>query len=293
MSTSAPRRPLEVFFAYSHADEAWRDKLELHLAPLKRNRTLATWHDRRILAGEEWRGRIDRQLASADIVLLLISKNFLGSDFCRSEMERALDRHHSGDAVVIPILLRPCHWELDLGNLQALPKDNLPVVSWSERDAALLEVVKGIESAIQERAGGKARTEPVPDRSNPTSRSGVDFVGEPGKLRNAELQPAERPAADHWIHSVWEPGVISRAFRRARPNETIGIAHISLHMTVPTGYHEPDSGHGCRAICALCAARSRLANDRRSFSPVSSSSQPISNGTPNSESAHQTPISVE
>lgn len=224
MRSTSQSRSLEVFFSYSHADEELRSELELHLAPVKRDQAVSTWHDRSIRAGERWKGEIDQRLATADIVLLLVSKYFLGSDFCRYEMTRALDRHRSGDAVVIPILLRPCHWQIDLGDLQALPKDNQPVTSWSDRDAAFLEIVLGIERVIADRVSAQRK-----NRENLTSP-----VDKAGRGEETTKLYSDGHPENVRIYRVWEPRAISKAFRNARPNESIGI----LQAWIPHGENE-------------------------------------------------------
>jgi hypothetical protein len=90
-----------LFFSYSHKDEALRDRLEVHLAVLKREGAISTWHDRRITAGDALGQRIDEHLECADIILLLVSPDFLASDYCHDvEMQRALARHVEGSARV-------------------------------------------------------------------------------------------------------------------------------------------------------------------------------------------------
>jgi hypothetical protein len=91
---SSARAPLEVFISYAHADQALKDELLKHLSPLKRRGLVEHWHDRQIDAGAEWAEEIDARLESAHIILLLISPDFLHSDFCyQKEMVRALERH--------------------------------------------------------------------------------------------------------------------------------------------------------------------------------------------------------
>src|SRR5579871_1216010 len=138
--------PMELFYSYSHKDEELRETLETHLSPLKRQGVIAGWHDRRISAGTEWADQIDEHLNSAQIILLLISADFLASDYCYDkEMTRAMERHEAGAARVIPIILRPCDWHgAPFGKLQALPKDAKPITDWSNRDAAFLDVAQGI-----------------------------------------------------------------------------------------------------------------------------------------------------
>src|SRR5690348_16763440 len=94
---------VEVFISYSHRDEKFRDDLQRHLSGLQRQELVAVWHDRRIDAGQEWRHEIDEHLAQAKIVLLLISADFLASDYCWGvEMKQALELHERGQATVIP-----------------------------------------------------------------------------------------------------------------------------------------------------------------------------------------------
>jgi hypothetical protein len=118
-----------LFFSYSHRDEALRDQLETHLSMLKRQGFIETWHDRRITAGEVFGNAISANLERADIVLLLVSPDFLASDYCyKKEMTRALERHDAAECRVIPVILRPCDWhDAPFGRLLAAPKDGKPI----------------------------------------------------------------------------------------------------------------------------------------------------------------------
>ena len=96
---------VELFYSYPHRDEELRNELDKHLSILKRQGVIDGWHDRRILAGKEWEGEIDEHLNTAHVVLLLISSDFIASDYCYDvEMKRAMERHEAGEALVIPIL---------------------------------------------------------------------------------------------------------------------------------------------------------------------------------------------
>lgn len=151
---SPPPRALNVFISYAHEDEALRDKLEKQLAILRRQGLIETWHDRKITAGREWAGRIDAALRAADIVLLLISADFLASDYIYDvELTLAMERHEAGEARVLPIILRPCLWQRGVfAKLQALPKDGEPAISqtWGSLDEAFLSIAKGIAKAAEE-----------------------------------------------------------------------------------------------------------------------------------------------
>lgn len=145
-----PDTPIEVFFSYAHEDELLRNKLANHLKVFERQKIISGWYDRQITAGSAWAGQIDEHLNTAQVILLLISDDFLASDYCYdTEMQRALERHSNGEARVIPIILRPCAWEsAPFGKLQALPKYAWPVTKWRPRDDAFLSIIEGIKSAI-------------------------------------------------------------------------------------------------------------------------------------------------
>ncbi|WP_437948078.1 PQQ-binding-like beta-propeller repeat protein [Sorangium sp. So ce296] len=145
------KTPVRLFFSYSHRDEALRDELETHLALLKREGLLQSWHDRRIGAGDDWAGQIDRNFDEAEVILLLVSADFLASDYCfDKEMQRALERHDAGQARVIPVILRKADWHsAPFARLQALPKDGRPVTLWQDRDEAWTDVALGIRRAIE------------------------------------------------------------------------------------------------------------------------------------------------
>src|SRR5437588_12158084 len=97
-------KPLTLFYSYAHKDEAFREKLEEQLKVLARRGLITGWHDRKIVAGDDWKDQIDNNLDSADIILLLISPSFLASDYCwDKEMARAVERHDLGEAHVIPV----------------------------------------------------------------------------------------------------------------------------------------------------------------------------------------------
>jgi hypothetical protein len=149
-----------LFFSYSHADETLRDQLEKQLSMLKHQGIIETWHDRRIGSGSEIDQSISEHVEKDDIILLLVSADFLASDYCYNrEMKRAMERHEAGDALVIPVILRACDWHAaPFGKLNATPPDGKPVTLWPDRDQAFLEVAKGIRDAVNRRGGPKAPT---------------------------------------------------------------------------------------------------------------------------------------
>lgn len=159
----------KIFFSYSHDDEALRDQLEKHLASLKHEGTIESWHDRRILPGEDLGAAINSQINSADVVLLLVSASFLSSHYCYSiEMQRALDRQALGECKVVPVILRACDWSHSpIGQLLAVPRDGKPITSWANPDEAYTDVVKQIRTLVQQ-ISSRPETSIVQQRSPST-----------------------------------------------------------------------------------------------------------------------------
>jgi hypothetical protein len=147
-----------AFISYSHRDESFRQELEAHLSPLRRQGLISVWHDRRITPGDDLDDTISEHLEAADLILMLISSDFVASDYCYArEMARALERHQAGKARAISIICRPCHFDgLPFGRFLLLPTDAKAVSLWQDRDAAWVDVVRGIRMAL---TSGTARTE--------------------------------------------------------------------------------------------------------------------------------------
>ncbi|MEP2472053.1 MAG: toll/interleukin-1 receptor domain-containing protein [Paracoccaceae bacterium] len=141
-----------VFISYSHKDEELRDQLEVQLAMLKRQGLIETWHDRRMLAGDHLDWTISKELDEADVVLLLVSPDFIASDYCyKIEKGRALERHKEGTARLVSVILRPCDWtHTDLAQYLVTPTDGKPITKWPDRDEAFLDVTKSIRRAIEQ-----------------------------------------------------------------------------------------------------------------------------------------------
>lgn len=156
------KNPLKLFYSYAPEDEPLRQQLEKHLALMQRDRLIESWHNYQISPGTEISQEINTHLNTAHIILLLISSDFLSSDYCYStEMKRALERHTAGEARVIPIILRPCDWQTaSFSNLQPLPANRTPITKWQDRDEAFLDVATGIRKVIKEMASPQTSTSP-------------------------------------------------------------------------------------------------------------------------------------
>jgi hypothetical protein len=149
-----PEEPIKIFYSYSRKDLDMRDKLDVQLSPLRRANKISTWHDLQLEAGEEWKLAISDKLDKADIILLLVSGDFIHSEYCYgTELKRAIARHQEGTARVIPIILRPCLWnipEVPFSILNVLPDHAKPITSWANSDEAFAIVAQKIRDTVDQ-----------------------------------------------------------------------------------------------------------------------------------------------
>ena len=189
-----------IFFSYSHVDEALRDRLEVGLAMLKRQGLIDAWHDRRIPAGDDIDSSISEALEQADVVLMLVSPEFLASKYCYDvEMKRALERHGLKEARLIPIILRQCDWKQSaLAKLKAIPKDGKPITKWADIDEAFQDVVESIRAALPQK---NKLVVPVPD----TGQSRRDRATSAPRSSNLRVAKAYSEAdKDRFLGDVFE-----------------------------------------------------------------------------------------
>jgi hypothetical protein len=143
---------LSIFVSYSHVDEELKNQFVKHLSPLKKMGLISEWSDRKLMAGDKWAQEISNNLESADIIILLISIDFINSEYCYDiELERALERHEADEAIVVPVILRSCMWQhTPFAKLQALPKDGKAVKLWPDLDDAFANIADGIKIKAEE-----------------------------------------------------------------------------------------------------------------------------------------------
>lgn len=158
------RPPVKVFVSYSHRDEIFREELSNHLAVLRRQGIIELWHDRKISPGSGWEREVDAALTEANIVLLLVSSDFLASDYCYGvEMRQALERDRSGQTRVVPIIVRPCYWKsAPIGSLQVLPRDARPVSTWGNVDDAWLDIARALRTLATRESPKTTKEEMLP-----------------------------------------------------------------------------------------------------------------------------------
>ena len=152
-SAKTSTSPVKLFLSYSHKDESFRSELETHLKMLQRDGLIDPWHDHKIVPGNSWNTQIEAELDAAEIILLLVSADFIASDYCwEKEVETALALHDCGQATVVPILLRPCDWQTaKFSQLQGLPTGMKPISAWDDRDQAWTNVAQALRFLIVKR----------------------------------------------------------------------------------------------------------------------------------------------
>lgn len=180
---------VEIFISYAHEDHELCEQLRRHLSSLERQRRVRVWTDKTIVAGAQWSDEIREALERAHLVLLLVSSDFMASDFCYTvEMGRALERHRLGKASVVPVILRSCDWRpTPLGELKALPLDGRPIRGWPDPDVALADVVKGLGPVLRklERASDS-------ESDDATAATKTQERGSPGEAVRG-TSPADPP----------------------------------------------------------------------------------------------------
>jgi hypothetical protein len=199
--------PVNTFFCYARKDAPLVDQLETHLRPLQRQGLINMWYDREISAGSEWEHEIDTHLNTAQIVLLMISPDFMNSDYSYSfEMQQALARHKHGEAIVIPVILRPVHWQsAPFAKLQVLPTSAKPVTSseWHTLDEAFLNVAEGIRQAVEDLTGS------TPPRLTSVDRAIADRKVDKARLKVQQWR--ERIVRDE----LWDWHLLGEALQLA------------------------------------------------------------------------------
>jgi transcriptional regulator with XRE-family HTH domain len=151
--SAASSKRKKIFISYSHKDRSYFDRLSVHLKPLEKKGLIEPWSDTRISAGAHWKKEIEKALNSAQVAVLLISADFLASDFIvDNELPPLLTKANEDGATIIPIILKPCRFvrESSLSKFQAINIPEEPIISASEHESELIydAVAQRIEELI-------------------------------------------------------------------------------------------------------------------------------------------------
>jgi tetratricopeptide (TPR) repeat protein len=249
--------PKTVFLSYAHADAGLVRDLAKALRPLEEEGLISVWQDRRIEAGLDWRQEITERLSKSELIVLLLSAEYLASDYCWGlEMKAALDRYSQGKSHLVPVILRPCDWRsTPLARLQVLPRDGKPVTQWSSPAAALVDVVRGLREKLA--------------RSPEPHQASVDAVAPPVEVKDCPgiwSVPLARDVG--FVGRRTELAELHETLKRAesfgRPIIMTGLAGVGkTALAVEYAYR---FGHNYSAIWWLRTDRPEtLASDLASF----------------------------
>lgn len=220
--------PVKIFFCYAHKDIKMLNELKKHLKGLQKNGVIESWCDQNISAGTEWESEIIRQLNAAQIILLLISADFMDSDHCYGvEMKRAIERHERGEARVIPVILRPVYWQYEVfSKLQPLPTEGRAITKWSIRDEAYKDITEGIAEVIKELSVKEERTKVHQVQENPSNN-----ISRVVKKRALLILAGGRPSADILTMRYLQPHLIVVI---TPPEWTHQKIYIDIAQTIPS-----------------------------------------------------------
>jgi hypothetical protein len=144
-----------VFISYRHTDKEYLDELTVHLRPLEKSQRLDIWSDQRIKAGAQWKHEIESALQRAHFAVLLVSSDYLASDFIvDNELPVLLTKAKEQGVRILPLILRPCRFSRDthLNGFQAINSPDIPLTSldrW-ERDKYYDRIAREIEDMLGE-----------------------------------------------------------------------------------------------------------------------------------------------
>jgi hypothetical protein len=265
---SSAGRPISIFFSYSRKDQRLRDSLETCLATMKREGLIAAWHDRMIDPGMDWAREIDEHLESAQLILLLVSMDFLASRYCYEvEMTRALQKHQDGEAWVIPVILRPSDWQkTPFGALNALPENGRPVTSWRDRDEAFLSIAQGIRTVIGRIRAGQS---PSTLREGSKRDSSEVLPGLSSATPVGQVLPKliVEPIPGTGVIPVLETGTVSidSPFYEPRDSDRLAAAQLDANSTNPTVVIKGSRQSGKSSLLARLAHAATQRGDRSCY----------------------------
>lgn len=246
----SPQAALELFFSYAHEDARYRERLQRHLSTLRNEGLVADWHDGMLTPGAEWDVEIRARLARADIVVLLVSADFLASDYiARVELQEALRRDRARQSSVVPVVVQPCDWRsTDLGRLQALPRGAKPISRWRHPEEAYLDVAQGIRAAGEEILARRTKESgAIPGPKTALKRVAVAVV-ELTTVGDVDIERSQR-ALEH------AAGALAKVI--AEHDAAVDMSHLD-ELTAVFGVPHLADDDALRAVCAAADLHGRL-----------------------------------
>ena len=150
--------PINIFIIYAREDIDIKQRLLLHLNPFRNAFNAVIWHDGNIEAGQQWKPHIESRLDQTDIFILLVSIDFMNSEFINQvEFKYAIERHRANKSTIIPVIINYCQWDIDISfkeftfnlkELQVLPNEGKPIGDWKTPEQAFNNIAAGIRTVL-------------------------------------------------------------------------------------------------------------------------------------------------
>ena len=260
----------KVFISYSHKDEKWLERLQVHLKPLERDKRIDRWDDTRIQAGADWHEEIREALDAAAVAVLLVSADFMASDFiAEEELPPLLDAAKAEGVVILPIILSPSLFEETpgLSRFQSVNPPSNPILGMEKVEqekllkAVAIAVLAALDRAAQAEAGEdeglvegrwnlphernfyftgrEDLLQDLHDELTLRSRAMLSGLGGMGKTQIA-IEYAYRHRADHdavlWVTADTEASLGSGFADLAR---VLGLPELAMPEATSWSLHRP------------------------------------------------------
>lgn len=265
-----------IFVSYARVDEPYRVRLGVHLAPLVREGIIDLWSDRAIAPGADWERDIEQVLDTADIVLLLVTPDFVASVHCfEKELTAALRRHEEDGVGILPVFVKSVDLaNMPFGRFQGLPLDLRPISAWPDADEAWLQVAQGVRQAVDDIYQSRTKF-PVQRSASPENKSrlgrelqdyyGVDNCVVDGPVVDVEWIPLNEDDEDMRFdnvvpinrrHRTRSLMFVTGALRRATFRFGIDLIAENLFHSARKHFHSgfPSLAFGCVRLGDVLAA---------------------------------------
>lgn len=153
--------PISIFIAADAEDKDFLADIKNHFAPLARNSDISLWDESQVQAGEDFEAVQAAQLASADVVLCLVSADFMATKMGSSLLQTAFTRMNKQEIMLVPVIVRACSWDLEpsFQGLKVLPQDGKPINKWEDKDEAYNHLVQQFQHIVAELSAVRAAAE--------------------------------------------------------------------------------------------------------------------------------------
>lgn len=164
---------MKAFISYSHKDAHYFEKLEIHLAQIRRENLITEWSDHKISAGANLDKEISTALYESQLFISLVSPDYIASQYCyEKEFGAALKLQEEGKMTIVPIIVEPCDWKsTPMKDIKALPEDGKPVSEWTNSNNAFAKIAVEIRKLLAQNVISQNLTQSPANQNITASRN--------------------------------------------------------------------------------------------------------------------------